>query len=431
MAAAVSRRGGGQSLDREYERHRGAVMRMLGKRYPRLDDDDRLSIYHDAWARLLSKRERGERIESLRAYLLATCAAEALHIVSRPRRATPVGPAEPLFANLPDGGASVEEQVVIRDQARVARDLIDSLDRRQREVLKLRWDLQLDGSEVRAALGLTRRQYQRLSEEGAAAIVKRVEELEDGTWSRRQRSLLTACLVSVTADGERRRGIASERQRKEAQRLLESDPHFAALLAEIRETLGRATVLLPLPVLLAGDEDAFAATGVAEVFADLRDRVAEVTGAVKHQVMSAYVRAADPAVLAGPRPGTVVAALAASVAVGGGAFGAYEAVSKPAQPSVAPLVRPSSSLEPLPASNLPGHAAVGRLRAESRPKRRSEPDGAVNARTHVPPPSPLAQPPPAPAPTSSVPAAPTHPPQPTTAAPEPDTTSGREFSFEN
>jgi DNA-directed RNA polymerase specialized sigma24 family protein len=302
---------------------------MLGKRFPRFDEDERLGIYHDAWARVLAKRERGEEIENMRAYLMATCAAEALHAVSRSRAPTPVAPDEPLFTTLADERPPVEEQVLAKDQARLARDLIESIDGRQRDVLKLRWDLQLKGSEVRAALGLTRRQYQRLTEEGAAAIAKRVEELEDGTWSRRQRSLLMACLVRTTVGDESRRGIASERQRKEAQRLLDSDPHFAAMYADVRGALDRAAVLLPLPLLFGG-RDLSATANAAGALADARERIGDLVGAVKQHALSVYLRTADPVVLAGgARPGAVVAALAGCVAIGGGAFGAYDALSKP------------------------------------------------------------------------------------------------------
>ena len=198
MVPAVTGRVGGETPAGEYARHRRAVLGMLAKRFPRLDEDDRLAIYHDAWARVLVKRRRGEEIVSLRAFLLATAGAEALNAVTRRRPPSPVGPDDPLLTALADDGATVEEQVVTRDQARIARNLLDSLDERQRDVLKLRWDLQLSGAEVRAALGLSERQYQRLAEEGAAAIAERVEQLQNGAWSRRQRPPLSSviCLMN-------------------------------------------------------------------------------------------------------------------------------------------------------------------------------------------------------------------------------------------
>lgn len=370
----------GDSLASEYERHRGVVTGMLAKRFPRLDEDDGLAIYHDAWARVYAKRERGESIDSLRAYLLASAAADAMNAVSRRRPPTPVGPDDPLLAGLPDARSGVEDEVVARDQARIARDVLDSLDRRQRDVLKLRWDLQLSGEEIRAALGLSERQYHRLVEEGAAAVAERVRELESGAWSRRQRSLLTACLVRAgDGGGHSRRGIASERQRAEAQRLLESDPHVAALYVEVREALRGAAALLPLPVLLpAGGH------GLAERLGLLldhgRDALADLLSAGKHHATSLYVRAADPAAaLGGSRPGATVAAVACCVAVGGGAVGTYVAVdaSPPDRrpPPTTSAVPPRAPVQPAVRDTRP-QAPDPSAPPSSRPARisRSQPD---------------------------------------------------------
>jgi len=362
------REAGGESPAQEYERHRGAVLGMLAKRFPRMDDDERLAIYHDAWARVFTKRQRGEEIESLRAYLMATAGAEAMHAVSRGKPPSPIGPDDPRLTMLADDRVAVEEQVVVRDQARLARNLLDSLDERQRDVLKLRWDLQLSGAEVRAALGLSRRQYQRLAEEGAATIAERVQELEDGTWSRRQRSLLAACLVEVTCDGEQRVGIATERQREEAQRLLESDPHVAALYAEVRGALKRVAALLPLPVFLH-DGEAAAATRLAELASEARTQITTLVQAAKHQTTSLYVRAADPSLLSSPRPGTLLALAACITATG--TYTTYEAVSKPASPAAVvetgtPL---SQSDEDPPRRSAPIQKA--KPRTARRPKKRN------------------------------------------------------------
>src|SRR5690606_12096252 len=117
---------GGDPRERDYERYRAVVLKMLAKRFPRLDEDERLAIYHDAWARVLAKRERGEAILSLRAYLLATAAGEALHMLSRQKAPTPLGPDDPHLTVLTDDAPPVDEQVVMRDQARIARGLLDA-----------------------------------------------------------------------------------------------------------------------------------------------------------------------------------------------------------------------------------------------------------------------------------------------------------------
>jgi DNA-directed RNA polymerase specialized sigma24 family protein len=375
---------------------------MLAKRFPRMDDDERLSIYHDAWARVYAKRRRGEQIDSLRAYLIATAGAEAMHAVSRGRPPAPIGPDDPRLTMLADDRAAVEEQVVARDQARLARNLLDTLDQRQRDVLKLRWDLQLSGAEVRAALGLSRRQYARLAEEGAATIAERVRELEDGTWSRRQRSLLAACLVEVTCDGEQRVGIATDRQREEAQRLLESDPHVAALYVEVRGAVKRASALLPLPVLL-NDADASAATRVAELISEARTQVAGAIQTGKHQATSLYVRAADPSILSGPRPGTLLA-LAGCLAATGGAYTTYQATSNPSPPTTAAQTLAPTNPQPpnLPEPPKPRRQKQPRTTTPSTPAPIPQPSSqTTNATPPAPSPStPTTSSPPTPPPTA-------------------------------
>jgi RNA polymerase sigma factor (sigma-70 family) len=397
---------GGDSPEGEYERHRAAVLGLLAKRFPRLDADERLAVYHDAWARVLSKRRRGEKIESLRAYLLATAGAEALHVLSRGKIPTPVGPDDPRLASLSDDGPPLDEQVVTRDQARIARSLLDTLDERQRDVLKLRWDLQLSGAEVRAALGLSMRQYRRLAEEGATALAERVEELESGQWSRRTRSLLVACLVEVTRDGERRVGIASRRQREEAQRMLESDPHVAALYAEVRRSVRGAAALLPLPVFALSPSGS-PLTRVAELASDARDQLSSTFETARQQATSLYIRAADPTLLtSGPRPSTAVVAVVGALAVGGGAYGTYDAVSaKPQRPtttSQAAIPTPTVASTPNP-----------------KPTRPSKRPTSPKPKNHIPP-------------QQLTPAATPQPTQPTPTPPQPTTPSQpTEFGFED
>ncbi len=407
----MRRVGGKSSSADEYELHRVAVLRMLAKRFPRLDEDERLSIYHDAWARVLAKRERGEKIHSLKAYLLATTGAEALHVLSRGRVPTPVGPDDPRLTMLSDEAPPVDEQVVERDQARIARDLLESLDQRQRDVLKLRWDLQLSAGEVRDALGLTERQYKRLAEEGAVAIAERVEELQSGQWSRRTRSLLVACLVEVTRDGERRVGIASSHQREEAQRLLESDPHVAALYAEVRRSVRGAAALLPLPVL-AFDAPDGSLGRLAELACELRSQMSNATEAAKSQATSLYVRAADPALITGgPRPTTAVVAVTGALALGGGAYATHEitAPTNPIAPTAASPptpITPAMSDAPLPPEPPTPPDPRPRQPATSQPI--PEPAQRSNPTPPTPPPTP----------------------QPTPTSPQP-TQPTTEFGFEN
>lgn len=291
----------------EYERHRGAVLAMLGKQFPRFDTDQRLEVYHEAWALALKKRASGERVHNLRAYLMRTAACEAMNLVTHQRPSTPLEPGHPALLALTSDEFTPEEQVVIDDQARICREVIDALSPRHRAVFKLRWDAHLEPPEIRKALALSQRQYKRLAKEGTMAIAERVAERDDGTWSRRQRSLLAACLT----------GIATSEQRAEASRRLAADPHVAALCRELHTAVGRAAAMLPLPVVLQGPSGLRGRLG--ELLSSVKAQVAELVGSGKQQATALYVRAADPTPLAAALPGAVVATVAGCIAIGTGA----------------------------------------------------------------------------------------------------------------
>jgi RNA polymerase sigma factor (sigma-70 family) len=299
---------------RAYREHEDAVLGMLARRFPRCDAGERRELYHDAWETALKKPRQGEEVESLRSLLLNCAQGRALDRIKREARTQPVGPDHPTLTTLGDETASTEERVLIRDEARIARELIDTLEPRQRALFKLRWDLQLRPREIRAALALTRKQYMRLVEEGTASIAARVTELDDGTWSRRQRSLLTACLL----------GIATGEQRAEAQRRLDSDPHVRALFAEVDRVVGRAAALMPLPALGRGRPAAI--ERLTDTVAAAKAQLVELAGAGKQHAATLSLRAHDVTPLAGARPGAAGAAIASCLAIGGGAYCAAEGI---------------------------------------------------------------------------------------------------------
>lgn len=289
--------------DGEYEEHREAVLAVLARRFPRFAPDERLEMYHEAWAWALKKRERGEQIDNLKAYLIQSAGYEAMRIAADKRLPEPKDPDE--LISIPDDRRGPDERVVIEDQVRICREVIEGLGERHRDVVKLRYDVQMAPPDIRAALGLSERQYKRLAKESSEALERRVLELSDGTWSRRQRSLLVACL----------RGIASDGQRAEAQRRLDRDPHVAALYRELNESIGRAAALLPLPAIAA---DAGSGGRLAAAFESTRDALAGLVTGTKQQATSVYVRAADTTPIAGARPGAVAAAVTGCIAFGGG-----------------------------------------------------------------------------------------------------------------
>jgi len=114
---------------RAYEEHRDAVLSMLARRFPRLDDSNQLDLYHDAFERMLVKQRAGETIASPRAYLIENAYGDALHNVSR-NRASPVEPDDPALIEVADPGYLPEERVEIAEYLRsiaVLRDVLLAL----------------------------------------------------------------------------------------------------------------------------------------------------------------------------------------------------------------------------------------------------------------------------------------------------------------
>ena len=108
----------------EYELHRRRVTGVLERRFPRLDPDERLELYHSAWARVLEKRRRGDDdIRNLEAYLVGVADKLALKRLTRAdaRRRVSVDPLEEAMTGLPDEAASPEEQVLIEQRFREQR----------------------------------------------------------------------------------------------------------------------------------------------------------------------------------------------------------------------------------------------------------------------------------------------------------------------
>jgi len=293
---------------RAYQDHEDAVLGMLTNRFPRFTDDERRDFYHEAWALALEKQRAGEQFDSLRNYLLVAAGGRALDRIKVQRRFEPLDPTSAILDRAGGAENPSEEMVLLRDDARIARELIDSLEERQKAVFKLRWDVQMPPVEVRQVLGLSVKQYERLAEEGAAVIAQRVTELHDGTWSRRQRSLLAACLA----------GIATGEQRAEAQRRLATDPHVRALFADVDRVVGKATALMPLPAI--GGERAGGFARAADTLTALKGQLADALATGKQHAGGLAARA-DPTPLAAGRPGAAGAVIASCLAVGGG--GAY------------------------------------------------------------------------------------------------------------
>ena len=428
---------GWDSDERAYRVHEPAVMGMLCSRYRGLDPDSRYELYHEAWASVLRRRAAGVEIENLEGYLV--CATDKLASKrtygADARRRVTFDPTDSAFAEVADVAETPEEAALSSDEARRVRLLIDELGEAERAVLKLRLDLDLEPAAIRARLRLTERGYRRIVERAGKALLAQFAAFDSGDWASRKRSLLCACLL----------GVASERQRERARRLVDEDPCCRAMMAELRELGGRAAVVLPLPLAAAPPAGAGADGGRAvEVVVGAKHQVGELLARAKENAGGAYVRAIDVTPVAGARPGAVATVVAGCIAAGAGSYCAVEGVD-PLRP-VMGVERPVAQVqdrEHEPNPDPVPDAVTAPPTAPREPVARSDPEPPAPAPAPARPgpaqaPSPPPAPPagdefrPSPAATSNKPppaAAPRQPPAPA-AAPAPAGSGGESAEFQ-
>lgn len=227
-------------LAREYGEHRDAVLAMLGAQFPDLRDPE--EIYHDAWVELLELEDRGERVRHRRALLKTIAWRCAARTAKKRRRVVAVDPDGLVLANVADDRTPPDEQAQRRLDGEALRLVVESLGGREAAALKLRFDCQLSAKEVQAVLGIGAKRLEVVVGRAYRRIAVQLEVDGDGgtVWTRRQRSLLLACEL----------GIASARQRRRAQHMLERDPACRAMLLAMRRGLDDVVAVLPVPVLI-------------------------------------------------------------------------------------------------------------------------------------------------------------------------------------
>jgi RNA polymerase sigma factor (sigma-70 family) len=234
----------GAGIEQDYRQHRQAVLTMLRLDFPRLRDPEEL--YQEAWAELLELQARStEPVHNVRA-LLKRIAWRRAADHFRKHKPDYVDPSSLVLTNAVDGGAATDEEVQVRLDAATIRMVIDTLDDRQAAVLKLRFDAGLSAKEIQERLGVTAKRLEKVVTEAYKNVLAQLEPDATGEapWARRQRSLLLACEL----------GLASDSQRRRAQRMVEEDPRCRAMLRQMRESLRDVAAALPLPVLPELDE---------------------------------------------------------------------------------------------------------------------------------------------------------------------------------
>lgn len=241
-----------RTFEREFREHRDAVLAMLGAQFPRLADPE--EIYQDAWAELLELERSGERVRHHRALLKTIAWRRAADTAKQRRRVVAVDPAGLVLENVADARAQTDDAAQRHLDGDALRLVVESLDEREAAAIKLRFDCQLSAKEVQDVLGVGEKLLELIVSTAYRKIAAQLEVGEDGasSWTRRQRSLLLACEL----------GIASARQRRRAQRMLDRDPAFRGLLRAMRRGLDDVAAVLPVPVIV-----------------DQHDRVRRIVGA--------------------------------------------------------------------------------------------------------------------------------------------------------
>ncbi|MFL5844346.1 MAG: sigma-70 family RNA polymerase sigma factor [Solirubrobacteraceae bacterium] len=255
-------------MEREYLAHRSSVLAMLHAEFRGIRDHEEL--YQEAWAEALELQARGQEIANLGG-LLRTIAWRRARDRLRKNAPEAIDPASQVLLQQLDPAALPEENIEIRLDAALIRQVVESLEPRQAAAIKLRFDRHLDSKEIQAELGVSPKRLEKIVTEAYACVERALDGSSTGLaqWRRRQRSLLLACET----------GLASSRQRRQARQMLKDDPACRAMLAEIRSALEQVAAIIPLPLLVERAQHSRLAQlrlGIAERFAAVRDQLADV-----------------------------------------------------------------------------------------------------------------------------------------------------------
>lgn len=376
-----------------YEQHRDYVLAVLGRRCGWLDHADREAIFHDAYALLLEKQRDGDldldvmHPHQVRAYLVQTSLYKSLDEGKRAERKRAVPMGDDAFSS-PDTSAPLDETLSISlDNARV-REIIDELPARRQAIVKLRFFLDRAPGEIQELLGIRERVYRRELERAMRHIAERYELVRDGNFCDSRRSLVMAYVS----------GVAGPNRAREAQAHLDTCPACRHWAVQLRDAARQVAGVLPLPVL--ADHHGLL-TQAVDGLAVVKDQIADVATTLKqHAAMGvARVDATTAGYSTVARPGTVAAAVAGCLALGGGAtYCAVEGLPAPVRSLVvheqpARAQRPEHKPKAKPAAERPAATpavtptTTTAAAAAAKPKRASKPKSQTRS-TPAPAPTP-------------------------------------------
>jgi RNA polymerase sigma factor (sigma-70 family) len=210
-------------------------------------------------------------------------------------------------------GADVEvlERERERELAAVANSVVAKLNERQRRVAALH-SRQVAGREIAQHLGTSERRVKRLKEETFARARHALVEAAGGGCDQGER------LISRFSFG-----LASPRERTEAQLHLAGCERCGTLYQRLEHVHEKVAALLPIPAAASADTSLVERTlqKTSEVLAQAKQQVADASTHAKQQAAAGYTRAMEYTPLAGARPGAAATAIAGCLALGGGAAG--------------------------------------------------------------------------------------------------------------
>jgi RNA polymerase sigma factor (sigma-70 family) len=321
---------GGGSAEREYVAHRAAILAMLGAQFPNLADPE--EIYHDAWVELLELGQRGEQVRHHRALLKTIAWRRAAKVAKQRRRSVVTDPAGLVVDGAADDRIGPDEEAQRRLDGDALRLVVESLGKREAAIIKLRFDCQLSAKEVQEVLGIGEKRMEAAVTRAFRRIAEQLEVGADGVsaWTRRQRSLLLACEL----------GIASARQRRQAQRMVDRDPACRALLLAMRRGVDDVAAVLPVPMLVEEHERVRRVAGVTGRFDEWLAGVRQVVERVAGRSESGLVEQAGIGGASAGLTALAVKAVAVCVMVGGAAVvcldGSDRLTERPPPAAVAP-----------------------------------------------------------------------------------------------
>lgn len=306
--------------ERAYRECMGLALSHLARSFPRLGPDDRLDIYADVWTRLLERnRDEGFWPDRIEPYVLKAVTSQALQQRrnQKTRRTEPSDPMSgPIAAQLDE---AMEESVEGKLDGENIEALIRSLTPLQAKVAKLRFDWGLAPREIAELLGLRRRRVYKEINRATAKLRTGAAQVRDGSHVGRYDKLLRRYLA----------GTASDAERGEAGRLIETSSQARMIAAELFRASKDVAAALPAPAIA----DSATRARLAEGLVAVKQQVADSFVTAKQQTSAAYVRASEVPQQVGQhaaalRPGSSALAISGCIAtLGGGTICAVEGVN--------------------------------------------------------------------------------------------------------